>query len=104
LQGYLLHLMICKILEFSDHAINQMFKRDISVEDVRQVIEMGEAIAEYPNDRPFPSFLMLGRVNLRYLHVVVARDERFDKCIVITAYEPAANIWEEDFKTKKKKL
>lgn len=78
--------MICKILEFSDHAINQMFKRDILVEDIRQTIDMGEVIVEYPNDKPFPSFLILAFVNFRHLHVVVAHDERFDKCIVITAY------------------
>ena len=36
--------MICKTLVFSDHAINQMFKCDILVEDVKQVIETGEVI------------------------------------------------------------
>ncbi|MCA6369546.1 MAG: DUF4258 domain-containing protein [Cytophagales bacterium] len=35
-------VMICKTLVFSDHAIDQMFKRAISVGDVKHVIETGE--------------------------------------------------------------
>ena len=46
---------------------------------------------------------MPGYMNLRYLHIVVARDEMLDKYIVITAYEATTDIWEGDFKTKKKK-
>lgn len=96
--------MICRTLVFSDHAINQMFKRDILAEDVSQVIETGEVIKEYPDDRPHPSYLMLGFVNLRNLHIVIAEDSVLAKCIVITAYEATTDTWEGDFKTKKKKL
>ena len=60
-------------------AINQMFKRDILVEDVKQVIETGEIITEYPNDNPYPSYLVLDYVNLRPLHIVMARDEITDR-------------------------
>lgn len=42
--------MVCSTIVFSDHAISQMFKRDILVEDVKQVISKGEVIKEYPND------------------------------------------------------
>lgn len=93
--------MTCKEVLFSDHAIIQMFKRNISVDDVKLVIETGETIAEYQNDKPYPSFLMLAYINSRPIHIVVGRDEEKDRCIVITAYEPDPNIWQPGFKSKR---
>ena len=94
--------MNCQTIVFSDHAISQMFKRDISVENVKQVIRSGETIAEYPNDRPLPSCLILGYTSIRPLHVVVARKDFNGQCIVVTAYEPTQDIWEINFRTKRK--
>ena len=91
--------MVCSTIVFSDHAISQMFKRDILVDDVKEVIGKGEIIKEYPNDKPYPSYLMLDYVNNRPLHLVLAKDE-LDKCIVITVYEPSQEIWATNFKTK----
>ena len=91
--------MVCSAIVFSDHVISQMFKRDIFVEDVKQVINHGEVIKEYPNDKPCPSYLILGRVNQRPLHLVIAKGD-FDKCIIITVYEPSQDIWSANFKTK----
>ncbi len=96
--------MICKTLVFSDHAIDQMFKRAISVGDVKHVIETGEVIREYLDDKPYPSYLMLGLANFKNLHIVVASDEGLAKCIVVTAYEATTDVWESDFRTKNKKL
>ena len=91
--------MVCSTIVFSDHAISQMFKRDVLVEDVKQVISKGEVIKEYSNDKPYPSYLMLHHVNRRPLHLVVAKGD-FDKCIIITVYEPSPDIWSTNFKTK----
>lgn len=93
--------MTCKEVLFSDHAITQMFKRNISVDDVKLVIEKGEIIAEYSSDKPYPSCLMLACINNRPIHIVVGRDEEKERCIVITAYEPDPNIWEPGFKSKR---
>lgn len=94
--------MKCSELSFSDHAISQMFKRDIEISDVHFLIEHGEAINEYPYDKPYPSYLLMAVVNKRPLHLVLARDEDSGRCIVITAYEPDKLIWGTDFKTKRK--
>ncbi len=94
--------MVCKETFFSDHAISQMFKRGISVNIVKFVIENGEVIIEYPNDRPYPSLLILHFIDTRPLHVVLGKDDEFGKCIVITAYEPDVNLWEAGFKLKRK--
>jgi hypothetical protein len=93
--------MTCKEVLFSDHAITQMFKRNISVDDVKRVIEGGANIAEYPYDKPYPSCLMLASVNNRPIHIVVGKDEEKERCIVVTAYEPDPSIWEPGFKSKR---
>ncbi len=93
--------MVCNEISYSDHAVSQMFKRDISTSDVRLIIEIGEIITVYLYDRPFPSYLILGYVDQRPIHLVVAKDDKVGRCIVITAYEPDMNIWQTGFKTKK---
>lgn len=94
--------MNCEELLFSDHAIGQMFKRDIEINDVRKIIGEGVVVTEYPNDKPYPSWLLLGFINKRPIHVVVAKAYSEAKCIVITAYQPDTSLWESDFKTKRK--
>ena len=37
-----------------------MFERSINRDDVRHVIDNGEVIREYLDDKPFPSRLILG--------------------------------------------
>lgn len=85
--------MVCNTIVFSDHAISQMFRRDILVDDVKQVISKGEVIKEYPNDKPYPSYLMLDYVNYRPLHLVLAKDD-FDKCIVITSVRQFCKLFD----------
>ena len=70
-------------------------------DQVREVLEQGERIEEYPGDAPFPSYLMLGRVG-RDLHVVAADDPSGDETIEITTYEPDPDEWEADLKTRRK--
>jgi hypothetical protein len=94
--------MTCKELLFSDHAITQMFKRSIPVEHIKWALEHGEIITSYPTDKPYPSYLVLGYTNNRVVHIVVGKDEITGRCIIVTAYEPDPNIWEPDFKTKRK--
>jgi hypothetical protein len=94
--------MICKETLFSDHAITQMFKRNISVDNVKIIIESGEIIATYFYDKPHPSYLILGYIDTRPIHIVAGKDEDLGRCIIITAYQPDENIWEVGFKLKKK--
>ena len=94
--------MQCAEVLYNDHAVAQMFKRDIEIKDIRYTIEYGEEINRYPDDKPYPSYLIFGFVEKRPIHVVLARDEENERCIVITAYEPDNTIWDADFRTKKK--
>lgn len=89
-----------KQIHFSGHAVLQMFKRGIQEEDIEQVLKTGKIIKDYPTDKPYPSFLLLGFAGKRPLHVVASTDKQ-GNCYIITAYEPDKKIWNNDFTTKK---
>jgi len=93
--------MNCRSILYSEHAIKQMFAREIATEDVEMTLAEGEIIVEYPNDKPYPSLLILYFVNEMPIHVVVAKETKGD-CIVVTAYRPDIELWDTDFRTKKK--
>jgi hypothetical protein len=86
---------------FTGHAIQRMFERGISKEDVMSVLTTGEKIAEYPEDRPFPSCLMSSSPGSRPLHVVVAFDLASRICHIITAYYPDPSRWTPDGRNRR---
>ena len=61
-------------LVFRVHAIQRMFQRRISLDDIRTVLTTGEIIENYPDDVPYPSCLCLGRCESRPIHVVIANN------------------------------
>ena len=88
-------------LIFRVHAIQRIFQRGISEEDVRHVVVTGKTIEEYPDDTPYPSRLILGWRGARPLHVVVADNQEADEKIIVTVYEPSTTVWEQDFVRRK---
>jgi hypothetical protein len=76
---------------FSDHAVKRMIKRNISCQEIETVINEGEIIEEYPDDKYAPTCLVYGKtVTGRILHVQVALPP---SVVVITAYEPDPEQW-----------
>jgi hypothetical protein len=88
-------------LIFRVHAIQRMFQRRISEQDVRHVLATGDIIEDYPDDVPYPSRLVLGWRGQRPLHVVVATNPATQDQIVITVYEPDPAKWEAGFRKRK---
>ena len=88
-------------LVFSSHAIQQMFFRKISKEDVKTAINYGEVIEQRLDDTPFPSYLMLDFVKGKPIHVVFSYDEKTNTCYVVTAYIPDPKIWTDIFKKRR---
>ncbi len=82
--------------------MQRMFQRGLTVKEVQEVIEGGDIIADYPDDVPFPSYLMLHWINDRPIHVVLALDAENQRCLVVTAYEPHLSQWHPDFRTRRK--
>jgi hypothetical protein len=94
--------MSIKNILYTNHAVKQMFQRNISTNEVEEVLESGEVIMEYIDDKPFPSKLLFSIINLRPLHIVCSFNEKENTSIIITVYEPSLDVWENDFKTRKK--
>lgn len=92
--------MICEKLIISGHAFQKLFERYITVEDIEAVISQGEVIKEYLDDKPYPSFLLLGFINGKALHLVIAKNESGKLCILVTAYFPDTSLWNLTFKSK----
>ena len=82
------------------HAIERMFQRDIEEVDAENVLNDGEIIEKYIDDKPYPSYLSLGYIDSVPLHVVYAEDEEHNY-IIITVYRPSLEKWKDDFKTRR---
>jgi hypothetical protein len=80
-----------------------MVERDIPEEAVAEVVSRGKVIESYPEDKPYPSRLLLGWVkmgqNARPIHVVSAATEH--EIIIITVYEPDPAQWTPGFEKRK---
>lgn len=73
----------------------RMFERGISDEDIREILSAGETIVCYPDDRPYPSQLLLGWIDNKPMHVLTAETDNGE--IIITAYHPEPALWEDNF-------
>ncbi|WP_337287823.1 DUF4258 domain-containing protein [Candidatus Methylomirabilis sp.] len=84
------------------HAVRQMERPDrmITIAEVRDVIEHGEIIEDYPEDARGHSCLLLRRGDSdRPIHVVCA--PKIDYLAVITAYIPDEKEWDSDFRVRR---
>jgi len=75
----------------SNHARVRMFQRNISTENIKEVIFLGQIIEDYPEDDPCPSALFFGYSEGRPLPFVAAECE--DHIRIITVYIPENNNW-----------
>ena len=87
-------------ITFRVHAIQRMFQRSISADEVRQVLSIGEVIEDYQDDTPYPSNLILGWIKGRPIHVVAAYNSEEEEIVVITVYEPDPQQWDQDFRKR----
>jgi hypothetical protein len=83
-------------LLFSGHALKRMFERAITVQEVKHALLAGKVIREYPDDKPYPSRLVLYWNLLRPIHVVAADDKTGKLTYIITVYVPDAAVWNSD--------
>ncbi len=88
-------------LVFRVHAVKRMAQRGINAKEVHHALMTGETIKTYPEDKPYPSQLVLGWVGERPIHVVTALREEDAAKVIITAYEPDVLKWEPGFKRRR---
>lgn len=60
---------------------------------------IGRVKMVYPNDKPYPSRLLLGWVEHGPIHVVTATAEH--EIILVTVYEPDPNLWDSGFQRRR---
>jgi len=64
----------------------------------------GEIIEQNQKSKPYPSFLILGRLRSGApLHIKCSKAPWGKKLRIVTVYEPSDEEWEKDYKTRKKK-
>ncbi|MCR5061198.1 MAG: DUF4258 domain-containing protein [Saccharofermentans sp.] len=95
-------------VEYKVHCQKRMLERNISRQDIANCIMSGEIIENYPledgntSEASFPSCLILwmNSINDEVLHVVVGFNGK--RIIIISAYRPDREHWEDDYKTRKR--
>jgi hypothetical protein len=88
-------------IRFSDHAARRMFQWYLTPADVTTALS-GEVIESYPDDRPYPSRLVLGWLggHTEPVHVLTARMPEGAE-IIITVYRPDPNEWDTTFRERR---
>jgi hypothetical protein len=89
-------------VHWHQHALERVLERGISLAEVLGTIINGEVIDVYPDDRPYPSGLILS-TDAEPLHVVASADTTVKVCHVITAYRPDLEHFEPGFRTRRKR-
>lgn len=88
-------------IEWRKHVLQKLVERGVAQNAVLDVLNVGERICDYAEDRPFPSALFLGYIGGKPLHVVAACDEENRRAFIITAYEPSLEVFEADYRTRR---
>jgi hypothetical protein len=79
--------------EFSEHAVYQSITRNISVQEVQEVIQTAELLEDYPDDKYGPSLLLLGFTHAqRPIHIQCSYPSR-PRIKIITLYQPDPKKW-----------
>ncbi len=86
---------------FPPYVLKRMIERNITVAEVRGVLENGEIVEEYVADEP-PRYLMLGWSGGRPIHVVGEDDLLTNETIAVTVYEPSGKLWKMGFRERRR--
>lgn len=89
-----------RAIKWTTHIMARLQERGINPSDIKNCIQTGEIIEQYPNDYPYPSCLILGyHVSDKWIHAVIGLGNCF--IWLITAYYPNPEKWESDLRTRK---
>ncbi|MBR1737526.1 MAG: DUF4258 domain-containing protein [Firmicutes bacterium] len=84
----------------TEHAAESFRQRGIKIKDIRNAINNGEIIEQYPNDFPFSSCLILGMdMQNNKIHICISDEGSMSR--IITAYYPDKEKWSEDLRVRK---
>ncbi|MFC1601446.1 DUF4258 domain-containing protein [Candidatus Sumerlaeota bacterium] len=90
-------------VRITDHADEEAFDDRLTYEEIYYSVIHGAVIEDYPEDKPYPSCLILGRsVSGEPIHSVWAYNPESCWAVLITVYRPDPERWI-DWKVRVKK-
>lgn len=90
-------------VRITDHADEEAVDDDLTFDEIYFSVMHGEIIEEYPNDKPYPSCLVMGmNFASEPIHSVWAYNPENRWAVIITVYRPDPVRWI-DWKVRVKK-
>lgn len=83
------------------HVNMRLGQRFIARDTIVGTSESYEIVEEYPDDKYFPSYLILAQRQSAGFHVLLGVDVPGHNVRVVTAYYPDLEEWEVDLKTRR---
>ncbi len=84
------------------HVNMRLGRRFIARETIISAADSYEIVEAYPEDKYFPSYLLLGRQGEEAFHVLFGTDVDGQNVRIVTAYYPSPEEWEMDLKTRRR--
>jgi hypothetical protein len=83
------------------HVNMRLQHRSIARQAILEAVDTYEIIEAYPEDKYFPSSLVLATHHEEGFHILFAADVEGTNVRIITAYRPSPDEWESDGKTRR---
>lgn len=83
--------------------LQRILTRGVTRSDVKHAVLSGELIEDYPDNEPYPSALFFCMIENRPIHVATSLNEEILKAYITTVYEPSLDVFESDYKTRRKR-
>ena len=81
-------------VRITDHAEEEAYNDGLSFNEILSSISAGEIIEQYPEDKPYPSCLILSQnVKDEPIHTVWAYNYETLSSVLITVYRPDPKLW-----------
>ena len=84
------------------HVNMRLGRRFIARETIIAAADAYEIVEAYPEDKYYPSYLLLGRQADEAFHVLFGTDVDGRNVRIVTAYYPSPEEWETDLKTRRR--
>ncbi len=81
-------------VRITDHADEEAFDDSLTYDEIYSSVIQGEVIEDYPNDKPYPSCLIMGKnFSGDPIHSVWAYNPENLWAVLITVYRPNPGRW-----------
>ena len=88
-------------LYWTYHVNMRLQHRSIARQAILNAVDTFEVIEAYPEDKYFPSYLVLANDSGEMFHILFAIDMDGENVRIVTAYRPSPNEWDNDGKTRR---